>query len=132
MELLETNNPKSELIKKSIEQRKALEEEVKGLSDRTEKIITNALIVGGALALTYWVVKSFMSSGSRSKPKKRKLAAIREPLEEEEREGSGITAALASVGTVLASQATAFLLGMAREKLMEYLASQQEKKNDTK
>jgi hypothetical protein len=131
MELLETNSPKSELIKKSMEHKKALEEDVKDFSDRTGKIITNAVIVGGALALTYLVVRSFMSSGSSSKPKKRKFAAVSEPIEEERSE-SKISAALASVGTVLASQATAFLLGMAREKLMDYLASQQEKKNEIK
>jgi len=133
MELLESDSPKSELVKKSIQQRKALEEEVKVFSDRTEKIITNALIVGGALALTYWIVSRFMSSDSKSKSKRQKLAtSTNEPFIQEEKGESKIAAVLSDVGTVLASQATAFLLALAKEKLMEFLASQVDKKKEEK
>ncbi len=133
MELLESNSPKSELIKKSLQQRKALEEEVRQLSDRTEKMIINTVVIGGALALSYWIVKSFISPGKRSKAKKRKSASlVAEPTVEEDREESKISEMLSSVGTMLASQAAGFLLAIAKEKLMEYLASQAEKKNETK
>ena len=133
MELLESNSPKSELIKKSIHQRKALEEEVKQLSDRTEKMIINAVVIGGALALSYWIVRSFMSSGKRSKAKKRNSASlVGEPTFEEEKGESKISGIFSSVGTMLASQATGFLLALAKEKLTEYLASHAEKKNEDK
>lgn len=65
MELLESNDPKSELLKKSAMHRQELEEEVKSISERTEKIVTTALIVGGALALTYFAVRQF--SGTKKK-----------------------------------------------------------------
>jgi len=45
MHLTESNDPKEELRKKSERHRQELEEEVKLISERTEKIITNALII---------------------------------------------------------------------------------------
>ena len=58
MELLETNDPKSLLLKKSAKHKKVLEDEVKLLSENAEKIVTNALIIGGTLALTYLLITS--------------------------------------------------------------------------
>jgi hypothetical protein len=125
MELLETNSPKGELIKKSSRQREALEKEIEILGDQTEKILINALIVGGSLALTYFIVRQFTSK-SRSKSKNKKIALVGEP-EEYERGESRIASIFSEVGTVLATQATAFLLGMAKEKLADYLETQNSK-----
>jgi hypothetical protein len=119
MELLETNSPKGELLKKSNRQREKLEKELETLGDQTEKILVNALIVGGSLALTYFIVRQFTSK-SRSKSKTKKIALVGEP-EDYERGESRISSIFSEVGTVLATQATAFLLGMAREKLADYL-----------
>jgi hypothetical protein len=119
MELLETNSPKGELLKKSSRQREKLEKELETLGDQTEKILVNALIVGGSLALTYFIVRQFTSK-SRSKSKTKKIALVGEP-EDYERGESRISSIFSEVGTVLATQATAFLLGMAREKLADYL-----------
>ena len=58
MELLETNDAKSLLLKKSAKHKKGLEDEVKLLSENAEKIVTNALIIGGTLALTYLLITS--------------------------------------------------------------------------
>jgi hypothetical protein len=127
MELLETNNPKSELLKKSMQQRRALEEEVKLLSDRTEKIFTNAIIIGGALALTYLLVRGFTTSRSKAKHKRQRRAEDETTFVADDVRESKAAAILSEVGAMLATQATAFLLSLAKEKLTEYLASQANK-----
>lgn len=135
MQLTESNDPKEELRKKSAKHRQDLEEEVKLISERTEKVITNALIIGGTLAAAYFLMRQF--SGSPSKKKKAVVPKIKlvrakeengetEVIEEPSAPGPGI---VSQIGTALASQATVFLLSIAKEKLMEYLESQFEKKD---
>lgn len=131
MELLESNDPKSELLKKSAKHRQEFEEEVKSISERTEKIVTNALIIGGALALTYFVVRQFSGTKKKAKSKVKKLKVIREEngeaaeVDTEESYAPGI---VTQIGTALVSQASVFLLNLAKEKLSEYLESQSAKK----
>lgn len=132
MELLETDDPiKGQLLQRSAKHREQLEEDARLISEKTEKMLTNALIIGGALAVTYFVVSSF--SGSKKK-KKSKTAQIRlvhgsageeqvQPAAEPEAPGM-----MAQIGTALAAQATAFVLSLAKEKLMEFLESQAAKK----
>jgi hypothetical protein len=132
MELLDSEDPvKGQLLRKSALHREQLEEDVKIISERTEKIITNALIIGGALAATYFIVSQF--SGSKSK--KSKLKRVRLVKDEEsadqvvvesaEPEAPGV---LSQVGTALASQATVLLLTFAKEKLSEFMQAQNDKK----
>jgi hypothetical protein len=131
MELFESNDPKTQLLKRSALHREAIEEEAKLISARTEKILTTALVVGGALAATYLLVRQFSGKPKRhKKSKKIKIVAARPKDEEDdddvtyEKPSSGIVAQL---GTALASQATTFLLDLAKEKLMAYLESQANK-----
>jgi hypothetical protein len=132
MELLESNDLKSELLKKSAKHRQELEDEVKTISDRTEKIVTNALIIGGALALTYFTIRQF--SGSKKKKKKLKVQKVKASLDEgDDTEDAAIMESeapsiVSQIGTAIASQATVFLLTLAKEKLAEYLESQSQKK----
>lgn len=136
MELLESDDPKSRLLKKSILQRNALGEEAKLISERTEKVITNALIIGGALAATYFVISQFSGGSKKKKRKTRKIkvvAAAAPPqhlAEDEEEIQPHIPGVVTQIGTALASQATAFLLTLAKEKLTEYLERQMQKKTD--
>ena len=133
---LETDDPiKSSLLKKSSQYREDLEDEAKEISDRTEKILTNALIIGGSLALTYFAYKQF-SGGSKSK-RKSKVKKIKvvgaspaEVEEEEVEETSGPSQMIAQIGTALVSQAGVFLLTLAKEKLSEYLQAQDQKKKN--
>ena len=127
----ETDDPvKSQLLSKALHQREELEDEVKYISERTEKIVTTALIVGGALALTYFLMSQFSGSKSRkSKSKKTKAASAAADVEEEVEEPSEPNV-MAQIGTALATQATAFLLSIAKEKLSEYLQAQQKKKDE--
>lgn len=129
---LETDDPeKGQLLLRSEHHRELLEEEMKAITEKSEKILTNALIIGGALALTYFLVSNLSGSGKRrSKSKKTKPSSEREgteaQLEDTEPDGPGI---VAQIGNVLVAQATAFLLSVAREKLVEFLQSQVAKKD---
>ena len=74
---LETDNPeKGQLLQRSEHHRELLEEEVKLITERSEKIITNALIIGGALALTYLLVSSFSGSGKKERAKAKKIKLV--------------------------------------------------------
>jgi len=134
MELLESGDPKSQLLKKAAMQRGALEEEAKLISDRTQKVIVNALVIGGALAATYFLVRQFSGSKkkSKSKPGRIKLVSSREADDEEEVTEVKVPGVVAQIGTALASQATVFLLTLAKEKLAEYMESQAQKKSEDK
>jgi hypothetical protein len=132
MELLESNDPKLELLKKSAKHRQDLEDEVRLISAKTERIITNALIIGGTLAAAYVLVRQFSGPSKKRKVKSQKLkvvhAAPAEAAEvEEESFAPGI---MSQVGQAIASQATVFLLGLAKEKLSEFLQGQFEKKEE--
>jgi hypothetical protein len=136
MELMDTDDPlKGKLLRKSEHHREQLQDDVKLISEKTEKIITNALVIGAALAATYVLISSF--SGSRSKKKKNKVAKIRlvqgekddaaaTPVEEQE----VVPGIVSQIGTALATQATVLLLSFAKEKLSEYLQSHPAKKDE--
>ena len=138
MELLETNDMKSELLKKSAKHREQIEDEVKLISERTQKAVTNALIIGGSLAATYFLVRA-LAGGSKKKKSKRKVkivhaaAAAPERLVEAEVVAEPSTPGIVSqIGTVLASQAVTLLLGVAKEKLADYLQEKAQEKTESK
>jgi len=134
---LETDDPvKSRLLKKTSQYREDLEDEAKLVSERTEKIVTNALVIGGSLLLTYFAYKQF--SGSSKKKHKSKVKKIKvvgatpaEPAEENlVEEELGPSKIITQIGTALVSQASVFLLSLAKDKLAEYLQAQEKKKTD--
>lgn len=132
----ETDNPeKGQLLHRSAHHRELLEEDVKLITEKSERIITNTLIIGGALAATYLLVSSF--SGS-SRKKKRKAATLKlvEPRPNVEADSDTVdepaqAGVISQIGSVLVAQATGFLLSIAREKLVEFLQSQAVKKENT-
>lgn len=125
MELMDTDDPiKSELLMKTARHREELEDETRAIAERTEKIITNAIVIGGALALTYFLYTQL--SGSKKKKAKKKQAAETEDDEEEEETASSNNI-LSQVGTALVSQGGVLLLSLAKEKLTEYLRAQADK-----
>ena len=136
MELLEKDDPiKSQLLEKSAHYRDELEQDVKLISERTQRILTTALVVGGALALTYLAVRQFggstKSGKKKYKTKKIKLvnAAAADDDDEEETVVASTPGIVSQIGTALASQATVFLLQLAKEKLNDFMVSQAEKKD---
>jgi len=124
---------KSQLLQKAAQQRQEIESEMHDISDRTEKVLTNALIIGGSLALTYFLVRGFSSSKKRKARKakvKVKAADTVDTDDNEVYEESGPSRILSQIGTAVASQATMLLLDLAKEKLMEYLQAQAHKKTN--
>ena len=131
MELLETQDPeRKKLIETSDRHKRAMEKEVDELTKKTDRMLMNALIIGGSLAVTYFLIGSI---AKRKKKKKKKvgLASAASPEgpavqadEQEDDEPSVIT----KVGNHLLQQATMLLLDLAKDKLTEYLESR--KKSD--
>jgi hypothetical protein len=128
MELLEGQDPeKKKLIETSDRHKRALEKEVKDLTQKTERVFTNALIIGGSLALTYFVISSI---SSRKKKKKKKLAqaqaaAVDGASTEVEEEDHG-PSVVSEIGTRVLNQATLMILEIAKDKLFEYLESRKQ------
>jgi hypothetical protein len=135
MELLEGQDPdKKRLIETSERHRRALEKQVNELGAKTEKMVTNALIIGGSLALTYVVVSS-LSSGKKKKKKRRAKAAkaqveaAGEVDEEVEESGSDSIVAptiISMVGSRVINTLTFMLLDIAKEKLFDYLKARKQ------
>ncbi len=129
MELYESDD-KNQLLKKSKLQRGALKEEVRLISARTQKMLTNALIIGGSFAVTYLVIRQFGSSKTKDKRRSKKTRYVAQPTIEpvaiHKPQAPGIVSQL---GATLVSQATVFLLDIAKGKLSEFLQTQS-KKND--
>ena len=119
MELLETQHPeKRKLLETSQRHRQEMEREIKDISDRSEKVLKNALVIGGALALTCLVVSHLgASKNKKSKPKKTTENAIAETQEQQAEEQSP----LSKMGDKAIQVASVFLLDLAKEKLSEYL-----------
>ncbi len=131
MELLDTDDPiKSELLMKTARHREDLEEETRAIAERTEKIITNAIVIGGALALTYFLY-SQLSGSKKKKVKKKKEPEVETEDEEEVEESSSASNILSQVGTALVSQGGVLLLSLAKEKLVEYLRAQADKNKES-
>jgi hypothetical protein len=132
---LETDNPeKGQLLQRSAHHREVLDDEMKALVDKSEKILTNALIIGGALALTYFLVSGLSGSPKKRKAKSRKVQLVtgKEDADLDEETGHVEEPGIVSqLGSVLMAQATGLLLSIARDKLVEFLQSQAARKNDS-
>ena len=134
MELLETQDPeKKRLIETSDRHKRALEKEVHDLTKKTERMLTNALIIGGSLALTYFVISSL--SGGKKKKKKNQLAKAQAsgPADgsQEDEEEDDSPSVLAQIGTRVLNQASVMLLDIAKEKLAEFLESRKAKNENS-
>jgi DNA gyrase/topoisomerase IV subunit B len=131
MELLETQDPeKKKLIETSDRHKHELEKEVKAISDKTERVVKNALIIGGTLALTYLVVSQLGSSKKKRKKTKAKQSEgedIPDSILGDVSASYSPPSFISQIGERLATQATALLLGIAKDKLAEYLSNRQPK-----
>jgi len=128
MELLEKSDAeKKRLMKASAQYKRELEDEMKSISKNTERMVTNALFIGGALALTYLAVTQL--TGTKSKKKKSSLK--KQDEQEGELQESDSPNILSQVGDIVITQATMALLEFAKEKLSEYLHSRQSTNEDS-
>ena len=124
MELLETQDPdKKKLLETSHRHRQEMTRELKDISEKSEKVLRNALIIGGVLALTYLIVNQLSSSKSKGKKSvKKKTDEL--TAEETENEPPSL---LSKMGDQAVSMATMFLLDLAKDKLSEYLQHRKSK-----
>ena len=128
MELLETQDPeKRRLIETSDRHKRELEKEVKSISDHTEKIVKNALIIGGVLALTYFTI-SQLASGKKKKKAKTNLAVSTEVDEIDENQAPSL---FSQIGSKVVDTATIVLLDLAKDALAEYLKNRRSKDGDS-
>lgn len=105
-----------------------MEKELSEITQKTDRVLKNALIIGGSLALTFLIVSSL---AKRRKKKKKKLALEAaaqaglpaEGIEEEEEDHA--SSFIGQMGNQLLNQATVILLDLARQKLKEYMATRQ-------
>jgi hypothetical protein len=124
MELLETQDPeKKKLLETSDRHKRELEKEVKVISDNTQRVLKNALIIGGALAITYLIV-SQASSKRKKKKEKNKLEAGLSNIELREEPSYSPPTFFSQLKERIISEATIILLDLAKEKLNEYISSQ--------
>jgi hypothetical protein len=134
MELMESNEAKNRLVVKSAKHKQELEDEVKLISANTEKLVKNALIIGGTLIATYFIVRRFSGSKAkkRAKTKKEKFTAERvEQAEASADEDTSSPGIVSQIGSALAAQATVFLLDLAKDKLSEFVKTHFDKKVET-
>ena len=127
MELLETQDPdKKRLIETSDRHKRAMEKEIGDLTEKTDRMVKNALIIGGSLVVTYFVISAL---SQKRKKKKKKIAnaeaaktgeGMDPVVDDEVDDGPSV---LGQVGTQLLNQASLVILDIARQKLSEYLAT---------
>lgn len=132
MELHEGQNPeKKRLIEASLRHKQELEREVKVMSDKTEKAVKNALIIGGALAVTYLLVSQLSSSKKKKTKAKVKTVVQNTEPDFEPAPAYSPPSFISQIGERLVSQATVFLLDIAKDKLAEYLSNRKQKHEDS-
>jgi hypothetical protein len=125
MELLETQDPlKRQLIESSDRYKQELQRDVKEVSEKTERVVKNALIIGGALALGYILVNQLSSSSHSKRRKVTKVRAI-QANDDDAVEVYSEPTLISKIGTQVLNQATFMLLEVAKEKLAEYLQTKQ-------
>lgn len=127
MELLETQDPeRRKLLETSDRHKRELEKEVKDMSDKTEKVVKNALIIGGVLAVSYLLV-SQLGSGKKKKKLKAKPTAAAATVESEDDEEPETPGVFAQIGSKVVDTATLVLLDLAKEALTEFLKNRKQK-----
>jgi len=128
MEFLETQDPeKIKLLETSHRHQQEMKRELKDISERSEKVLKNALIIGGVLALTYLAVSQLSSSKPKKKSKKENTSENSTADENIEEPPS----VLSKMGDRAMNMATLFLLDLVKEKLSEYLQHRKSKNEDS-
>jgi hypothetical protein len=84
------------------------------------------LIIGGSLAVTYFIISQWGKSKSKKKKASEKEGAgfTAEP---ESDEASAVPSLFSQIGNKVINQASLILLDIAKEKLLEYLESRKKR-----
>ena len=109
---------KKEVLHKTSDQyKKAIRSDLDGLKKNARKWSTNALIIGGTLLAAYSLVKIFFDSGDEEAESPTKGHNLPANTNHE-----------SIVVRMIKEQITAFLLNLAKKKLIEFLEDLQSKK----
>ncbi len=111
---------RKKLVETSERHKLELTNELNGIGIKSDKLLTNALIIGGSLAFTYLLVSQLTNEVKKSKKSKAQKAQSEDGFEIEEEEEATL---FSQLGAKLVDQATLFLLDIAKEKLSEYIQS---------
>lgn len=113
----ESNRKKKEnLEQNSQKHREAFEHELSEVVDKTKRIATSALVIGGSFALSYYLIKKLTSKKSVKKIKRQKSTGdINEVVIQKH------PSVFSTVGNVILTEMAVFLLGIAKERLINYI-----------
>lgn len=121
MELLENSDEEKIMLVNRVNEKKfELEEEAKGLAKKGDKILLNALVIGGTLALTYFIIRNISKGSEKQTAKEEKIGS-----EHSNHKENNQASLISEIGSRVAEGATLFLLNLAKDKLTEYLKSRQ-------
>lgn len=110
---------KNRLIEDSLRHKKELKKQVNSITKNTQEFTNNALVIGGALVLTYLAVRQFSAVKSKKKRAKEKVNSDAEGLVP--KSNNTDTSFFSQIGDTLITHATIILLDLAKEKLSAYL-----------
>lgn len=118
MEILERQSPEKKRLLEEVElHKKAMAGEIQSISNRTTRMATHALLIGGAVLVGYLLVQQAAGSSKKSKKKS-------PPVEGDQPTPEPPSNPLwRMISARVMDTATVFLLEMARQKLAEYLSS---------
>ena len=110
---------RKKLVETSERHKLELINELNGIGIKSDKLLTNALIIGGSLAFTYLLVSQLTGEVKKSKKSKAQKVQSEDGFGIEEEEAT----LFSKLGAKLVDQATLVLLDIAKEKLSEYIQS---------
>lgn len=123
MEILEMTDPeRKKLLNKVNDKKHDLEVVASALTGNTKKVLLNGLVITGALVVTFFVVRSI--SASKSKKDKKEGSPLKDQPEEQSKNEASF---ISGLGDRIVEAAVIFLLGLAKERLSEYLESRKNK-----
>ncbi|MCA6409638.1 MAG: hypothetical protein IM575_10985, partial [Cytophagales bacterium] len=93
-------------------------------------MVKNALVIGGVLAATYFLV-SQLSSSNKKKKRARAKASIVNPAEEIGEEEDETPSVLSQISAKVADTATIVLIDLAKEALAEFLKNRKQQNGDS-
>lgn len=118
MEILESADPQHRKLLEEVRRRKEqLDSETGTLSRRSEKVVRNALIIGGVLLASYLVYRAVSGGGKKEKPKEstdQKSGDTKTPQ---------APSMISVLGRRLGQVAAIFVLNLARERIAAWLTS---------
>ncbi|UII34480.1 hypothetical protein LVD17_11735 [Fulvivirga ulvae] len=107
---------KEDLEHDSQKHREAFEHELSEVVDKTKRIATSVLVIGGSFALSYYLIKKLTGKKTVKKIKMQKdTGGVNEMVIQKH------PSVFSTVGNVILTEMAVFLLGIAKERLINYI-----------